>query len=106
MDDCNDNNNSVVQNIVNSSDIKPGVFVCVALKSRARILEYKAICQTGLDTEDEVRVIFLMNFGSDPNSYIVNENDKKYIRIDQIKMVLNNPLIVSQGHRVLYKFST
>lgn len=106
VDDCNDNNNSVVQNIVNSSDIKPRVFVCVALKSRARILEYKAICQTGLDTEDEVRVIFLMNFGSDPNSYIVNENDEKYVRIDQIKMVLNNPLIVSQNHRVLYKFST
>lgn len=61
------------------TSVKPGVFITVELKSESRSQKYLGICQTEVDEQDDVRVVFLKHFGNDPQIFIVNEDDEQFV---------------------------
>ncbi|KAJ8867916.1 hypothetical protein PR048_031725 [Dryococelus australis] len=79
-------------------NINPGtyVFVSFAIGNKFDSLyKYVGICQTHVEDNDEVRVVFLKLHGKTGRLFMIDEHDEKYIQYDQIIKILSPPEIVT-----------
>lgn len=94
-----------------ASDIHSGMFVLVDLltekkNTSTRKSSYIAICQSDVDNEDDVQVMFLKAVGNDKKKIIPDENDVAFVQLHQIicKLTISNTKI--RGNRLVYEFNT
>lgn len=98
----------------NSTDIKAGSYVILKLdecskakKINQNCYKYAAVCQGPVDDDGEVEVVFLRLTNSTYTSgqlFRLDERDVSHVSFDQIKCVLNKPILVTKGKRKYYKF--
>lgn len=97
---------------VNKLEVNTGLFVLVEVatesnKEKKFVKKYKyvGICQSAVDEEDDVKIMFLQSCGSDNTLFKPIENDVSFMKFNTIIAKLPMPNIKMKGDRVFYKFS-
>lgn len=91
---------------VDTTKIKPGVFLLVSLTSEKKKLKqkYLAICQSEVSVADDVKVTFLKPYGKSNNQFIIDGNKDYDIPLTEILCAMPNPEMEKTGSRLVYKF--
>jgi len=88
-------------------DIKPNCWVLVKIESEGRRsipFRYVGICQSEVDEEGEILVMFAKKCGNNMK-FTINEKDEKFIKKEQVLTVLGQPDMKIIGNRVYYVFN-
>ena len=43
-------------------------------------------------------------YGKSPKTFIMDENDSKFVKFEQIKKILRSPKMSTAGNRIIYEF--
>lgn len=89
-------------------NIQTGKYLLVQFRGGKRnAVNYRYVCcvQSGLDTDEELKVMGLRSVDSTKRNFTVNESDVSYIKYDQILGALPDPDIHQQGLRLRLTFS-
>ncbi|XP_063234925.1 uncharacterized protein LOC134537909 [Bacillus rossius redtenbacheri] len=62
---------------------------------------YAALCQSRVDEDDEIKVVFLKLVSKNENVFLIDDTDVSYINTEN---VLPQPCLLVKGNRLYYKF--
>ncbi|XP_063222151.1 uncharacterized protein LOC134530834 isoform X1 [Bacillus rossius redtenbacheri] len=89
------------------ANITAGMYVKVCItghgKSKASH-HYFAICQSALNVNGDLRVLFLKQYGKSGKLFVPDEDDERDVHVNQVVCTIPIPDIKEIGSRVVYKF--
>lgn len=96
--------------------MKLGLFVLVEIpsdnnkpvssKSTLKQYRYLGICQSEVDEEDDVNIMFLKCVDKNKSLFKLDENEVCFVKFDQLLFKVLTPEIKPQGNRLFYKFGS